>query len=305
MELKSINGILFLTFLTDYTIPKIYYYINKYNYLDELITNENFDENSINKIIEKSALSYEKMIYNDIKIIPYYSCEYPVNLNILEDKPPIIFIKGNLDVNKTLINVVGTRNNTEYGELLTKKIVRLLVEYNYGICSGLAYGIDSYAHKYTLLNEGYTIAILPTSLDSIYPKEHYNLANNILKNGGALISELPTDLSLGKRKFIQRNRIQAAFSKFTIPIELNVDSGTMYTVKFSIEQNKDVFFIEPNIKYTEYKSNFDNVINYLLSRKNNIYQKHTKLIKNSFELLKFLEKENVDSKFMQTLFDFT
>lgn len=305
MELRSIQGILFLTFLTDYTISKIYYYIDMYNTLDEFLKNENFDKIVINQVLDKAKLSYEKMIYNNIEMIPYYSNNYPIGLNILKDKPPIIFIKGNFDADKVLINVVGTRNNTEYGELLTKKIVKLLVDYNYGICSGLAYGIDSHAHNYTLLNKGYTIAILPTSLDMIYPKDNYYLANNILKNGGALISELPIDLTMGKRKFVQRNRMQAAFSKITIPVELNIDSGTMHTVKFTIEQNKDVCFIEPNIKYTKYKNNFDEVINYLSSRRNSIYEVHTKVVKNSLDLLKLLEKEDNTIKLMQTIIDFS
>ena len=289
IELKSIKGLFFLLFFTELSISKVYAYLEKYNNLDELINNENYNEDIIYSLLEKSNLSLEKTIFNNIKIIPFYDKNYPIKLSVLKDKPPLLFVKGKYKPEKKLINVVGTRENSEYGSKLTTKIVKLLTNNNFGITSGLALGIDTFAHKAALENDSYTISILATPLNTIYPKENYILANEIIKSGGALISEIPIDLNLGKRNFVQRNRIQAALSEITIPVELTKKSGTMHTVKFTVEQNKNVIFIKP-IDNEEYIGNFNDVINYLKSKRNKLYSENIKIVSNSQELLDIVNK---------------
>ena len=281
VKLKSIEGLFFLCFLTNYVIPRIYFYLDNYETIDELIIKENLDKEISEEILNTSNLSYQKTLFNNIQIIPFYEKNYPSKLNILKDKPPMIFIKGNYDPNYEMINVVGTRHNSEYGMKLTKKITKFLVVNKFGITSGLALGIDTYAHKYTLEENGYTVAILPTPLNTIYPKENYELANQILKNNGALITELPIDLNMGKRNFVQRNRIQAALSKLTIPIEMNKTSGTMHTVEFTIKQDKYVILINLNINNEIYVNNFNEVYNYLINKKNKFYKYRVKIIKDN------------------------
>jgi DNA processing protein len=303
MKLKSIQGLFFLSFLTDLNIIKIYSLIEKYEDLNDLQNGENLSDDFLSNILEKSNLSFEKTVFNNISIIPYYDEYYPKKLNILKDKPPLLFIKGNYDSKRILINVVGTRLNSEYGSKLTKKVVNLLLDNNFGITSGLALGIDTIAHKTVMEREGaYTISILATSLDTIYPKENYGLANEILNNYGALISEVPIDISLGKRRFVQRNRIQAALSEITIPIELTRTSGTMHTVEFTFKQNKKVIFIKPlnNIQYIE---NFNDVIDYLSKKQN---KQNMIIVANSQELLDAIYEDTKKDTLnqVQQIFDF-
>ena len=143
------------------------------------------------------------------------------------------------------IAIVGARDATQYGKKIAYNLAKELSEQNIVIISGLAIGIDSYAHKGSL--EKGTIAVLGSGIDNIYPKENLELAREIIKNKGCIISEYPLGTKPEKQNFPQRNRIISGISKGVLVIEAKEQSGTLITVDFALEQGRDVFVLPGNI----------------------------------------------------------
>lgn len=246
--LKSIEGLLFLCFYTNYNIKSIYNLLEKYNSIDELSAQDSLTQEKVNQALIEARQCISKAFLFEIKILTFYDDEYPQAFNTLKDPPPVLFIKGHL-YNMDFSAVIGSRKTTAYGEKITKRLVQRLVENNFGVVSGLAEGIDTFAHKASLEFAGYTIAIIPTPLDKIYPTSNYQLAADIVKSNGCLISEFPFGINKGKQSFIMRNRLVSALSTCVFPIELSEKSGTMHTVNFAIEQNKKLLVLEPSDEY--------------------------------------------------------
>ncbi|RYY09881.1 MAG: DNA-protecting protein DprA, partial [Chitinophagaceae bacterium] len=129
------------------------------------------------RFIEKYKI--ETLCINDEK--------YPRRLKHCEDPPIMLFYRGNIDLNsERMIAIIGTRSSTEYGRMLTDKLVKALQEYNVVIVSGLAFGIDVYAHKAAIRYNIPTIGVLGHGLDTLYPPEHSSIAKTMIKNGGLL-----------------------------------------------------------------------------------------------------------------------
>lgn len=182
-------------------------------------------------------------------IIEYADNEYPQRLRYLEKPPSRLYVQGNYEIlNEYGIAVIGSRSNTQYGEKMCKKFVKDLVEYNINIISGLAYGIDTIAHRSCLKNSGKAIAVLPSGLKNIYPYENRELANNILNNGGVLISEYEDNIEADSKKFLERNRIIAGLGIGTLVIEAGYRSGTSVTARFTEQYGKPVFCIPSSLE---------------------------------------------------------
>ena len=181
-------------------------------------------------------------------IIEYFSEIYPEKLREIKKPPSRLYVKGNVELLKEFsISVVGSRTNTQYGEKMCKLFVKNLVNYNVNIVSGLALGIDSIAHKTCLEYGGKTIAVLPCGLENIYPKQNIVLSEQIVKNGGLLISEYENNIKADSNKFRQRNRIVAGIGMGTLVVEAGERSGTSITAKDTILQGKPVFAIPSNL----------------------------------------------------------
>ncbi|HXH26913.1 MAG TPA: DNA-processing protein DprA [Candidatus Acidoferrum sp.] len=148
---------------------------------------------------------------------------------------------------KTCVAVVGTRKPTTYGREVTYRLSYELASRGIIIVSGLALGIDGIAHQAALDAGGTTIAILPTSLDDIYPFSHRGLAKRIIENGGALITEYDGEGPAYKGNFIARNRIVSALSDGLLITEAAERSGTSTTAGFALEQGKPVMAVPGNI----------------------------------------------------------
>ena len=131
---------------------------------------------------------------------------------------------------------------------MCKKFVKKLVEYNVNIISGLAYGIDTIAHKNCLKNGGKTIAVLPSGLDNIYPAQNRELAQAIIDNGGAVISEYENNVKADSKKFLERNRIVAGLGIGTLVVEAGHRSGTSVTARYTEEAGKPVFCIPSSLE---------------------------------------------------------
>ena len=181
-----------------------------------------------------------------IEEISINSKEYLQNLKNIYDPPKKIYLIGNKDLlYQKGIAIVGARAATQYGKKIAYNLAKELSEQNIVIISGLAIGIDSYAHKGSL--EKGTIAVLGSGIDNIYPKENLELARKIIKNKGCIISEYPLGTKPERLHFPQRNRIISGLSDGVVVIEASKKSGALITAEFALEQGKEVFAVPGDI----------------------------------------------------------
>lgn len=180
---------------------------------------------------------------NGIRVISYDDSNYPYLLGQCEDAPLFLFFDGFCDFNdRKIISIIGTRNPSSRGISFCEKLIDDLREFNPIIVSGLAYGVDICAHL-TALDCGLeTCAVLGHGLERIYPEKHSTIANKI-KDHGALITEFNWDSKIDRENFIQRNRIVAGMSQATIVVESAIKGGSMSTVRFANDYNRDVFAV--------------------------------------------------------------
>ncbi len=185
---------------------------------------------------------------NKIDIISIMDKEYPVLLKEIYDPPICLYIRGNKSIlNELSIAIVGCRDASDYGKMVARNFAFNLSKNGFNIVSGLARGIDSYAHLGAIKAKEKTIAILGNGLDTIYPKENIELSKEIINLEGAIVSEYPLGTPPKKQNFPARNRIISGMSKGVLVVEAKEKSGTMITVEFALEQGRDVFAIPGNI----------------------------------------------------------
>ncbi len=215
----------------------------------DLLKIEGIGEETAKQILkEEYRLNLEKyekyMKENNIELIHIYDKYYPKELNEIYDKPIVLYVKGNKEIlNGFKLAVIGCREYTKYGEIVAKNISYQIAKSGIITVSGLAKGIDSIAHTSTLQAKGKTIAVIGSGIDNIYPTENIKLANEIIKNGGLIMSEYVIGTKPQKMNFPARNRIISGLSNGVIVIEAKKKSGTMITVDFALEQGKEVFAV--------------------------------------------------------------
>lgn len=189
-----------------------------------------------------------KYIENKIKKITLDNENYPTLLKQIYDPPKVLYVKGNTDIlNNISVAIVGCRDSTKYGNKATQYFAYNLSKNNINIISGLAKGIDSFAHIGALQAKGKTIAVLGCGLDIVYPKENEDLFKEIIKQGGAIISEYPIGTKPKKNNFPARNRIISGLSRAIIVVEAREKSGALITADFAMEQGRNVFSVPGNI----------------------------------------------------------
>lgn len=173
---------------------------------------------------------------------------YPEQLKQIYDAPKKLYVRGNKEILGGFgIAIVGCRDNTKYGELITKNLAYNLAKNGVVIISGLAKGIDSFAHIGAIYAKGKTIAVLGNSINTIYPKENEIIAQKILEYGGAIISEYPVGSKIEKKNFPARNRIISGLSQGVIVVEAKEKSGSLITADFALEQGKDIYAVPGSI----------------------------------------------------------
>lgn len=178
-----------------------------------------------------------------IKALFYLDKDYPTRLKHCIDSPMMLYYKGNADLNnQKIVSIVGTRNATSYGKENCNKIIEGLIPLDVIIVSGLAYGIDSHAHKTALKNNLKTIAVLAHGLDQIYPSINKSLAEKMINHGG-LITEFMNKTKMDPAFFPRRNRIVAGISDATIVIESGIRGGSLITANIANSYNRDVFAV--------------------------------------------------------------
>ena len=189
---------------------------------------------------------------DEIKEINIKENNYPEILKEIHDPPETLYVRGNFhDDDKIAIGVVGTRDYTSYGKRVVENIAGNLAKAGITIISGLAKGIDTFAHKAALEHEGRTIAVLGSAVDSksLYPACNRGLANRITENG-AVISEYPSGTKSERWFFAKRNRIISGLSLGVLIVEAPEKSGALITATQAVEQNREVFAI-PGPIYSE------------------------------------------------------
>ena len=200
--------------------------------------------NSIKCFSDFSKAEEEIKFIQKFRIKPLFITdkEYPQRLLNCYDPPTLLFYKGSANLNASkIISIIGTRTHTEYSKKVTDELIEDLSALNIFIVSGMAYGVDAMAHKAALKNNLPTVGVLGHGLDQIYPPDHSNLAKEIVKNGGGLLTEFRSQTNPDKHNFPTRNRIVAGMSDATIVIESGIKGGSMVTAELANGYNKDVF----------------------------------------------------------------
>ena len=198
---------------------------------------------SIKRFNDFSKAEEEISFIKKYKINPLFISEknYPQRLLNCYDSPPLLYYKGNADLNSSkIIAIVGTRNNSEYGKSICEKLIIDLIEEDVIIVSGLAFGIDTIAHKMSIKNNIKTIGVLAHGLDRVYPSQNTSLAKQMIADGG-LLTEFKSNTIPDKQNFPGRNRIVAGISDAIIVIESGIKGGSLITAELANGYNKDVF----------------------------------------------------------------
>lgn len=191
---------------------------------------------------ERIDAELEGIAAHGARLVAQSEPDYPNLLNHIAGAPPLVTIVGGsrLAWDKT-VGMVGARNASASGQRLASKFANELGAQGYTIVSGLARGIDAAAHKAAIASG--TIAVLAGGIDRIYPAANGPLANEIVENGGALISEMPLGWEPRARDFPRRNRLISGLSLGVIIIEAAKRSGSLITARMALEQNREVFAV--------------------------------------------------------------
>lgn len=212
---------------------------------------------SVESIGEASALSilafkkWDEVDYilketekNKSQIITIANPEYPTLLKQIYDPPALVWLKGNPEaLSKPGIGVIGTRNATPYGKKMAERLSKEMGEQGLCIFSGLAHGIDAVSHKAALDVGAPTVAVLGSGIDNLYPRENADLANRIVKEGGAVITEFPLGTNPDAGNFPVRNRIVSGLSFGVLVVESGIKGGSMITADLALDQNREVFAV--------------------------------------------------------------
>ncbi len=254
----TVKDILALTYLKGLNLSNIAHIVNNHNSLSTFLNQKDslskyprlLQGSLFNEEIKSSLELAEKQIELcekcSVSIITMWDEIYPALLKETIAAPVVLFVKGKLQPAESVsISVVGTRNSTVYGKLTAEKYAEFIAANNVITTSGMAYGIDSYAHTSAIKNKGITYAVIASGIDSIGngTSSQLNIANKILDSGGAVISEYKCGVKAIRPFFHQRNRIISGISLATIVIESGEKGGALITARFASDQQREVFAV--------------------------------------------------------------
>jgi DNA processing protein len=216
------------------------------------------DRGTVTSIVESRLkidpdAELDRLLKAGIKAYTWNDPEYPARLKEVDDRPPVLYVRGELlPEDEWAVAVVGTRRATPYGRQAAEHFSTELAGHKITIVSGLARGIDAVAHRAALNAGGRTIAVLACGLDIVYPPEHVKLAQEVTLNG-ALISDYPVGTQPRSEYFPRRNRILSAVSLGVLVVEGDVDSGALITARVALDQNREVFAVPGSIYSPTYR----------------------------------------------------
>lgn len=217
---------------------------------DQLIKIIGIGSATVNIILDSKSLETSKTILNNcmknsIKILTCCDSIYSGIFTKYPKMPIVLYYKGEIK-NKTGIAIVGSRRCSSYGKRVVVEAAEYLAKNNISVISGMAKGIDGYAHTACLNVGGYTVAFLGNGLDTCYPKEHLSLMESIIENG-AVISEYPPGVEARAEHFPRRNFLISSFSEKILVVEASKDSGALITANIVKEQGKKVLAVPSEI----------------------------------------------------------
>lgn len=210
-------------------------------------------EKTIDSILSQNVLSRaEKELRfiekNSIRVLYYLNSDYPKRLQHCYDSPMILYCRGETDLNvDKIIGVVGTRNVTDYGRVMTDKIISELSDDNVLVVSGLAYGVDTCAHMSALKYGLKTTAVLAHGFQTIYPAVNAGLARKMLDFGGCLLTEHISGTEPDRENFPKRNRIVSGMIDCLIVVESAAKGGALITAEISNSYDREVFAVPGRI----------------------------------------------------------
>lgn len=182
-------------------------------------------------------------IKKQCQIISFFDQVYPQKLREIYRPPLILFAQGNLKLlQENVITIVGSRQATDYSQLVLNKIVPQLVKSNFVIASGLAMGVDVMAHSATLNNGGKTIAVIGNGLNHFYPERNSQIQRQII-NEGLVLSEYLPDTPPRPFRFPERNRILAGIADSVIVTEAKEKSGSLITANIALQENRNIYAV--------------------------------------------------------------
>lgn len=203
---------------------------------------------------DQAAFEHKEAMRYGLDMVAFSDTDFPHRLRVFDDAPVVLFTKGKPlpFYHRHSIGVVGTRNATSYGRMLTEQWIEAWTPYQPCIVSGLAYGIDIAAHQAAIKFNIPTVAVLGNGLDRIYPAVHRSVVHRMLDNGG-LISEFPPGTKPDRQNFPMRNRIVAMLSDALVVVEAAQKGGALITANMAFDYNKEVYAVpgKPSDTYSE------------------------------------------------------
>ena len=230
---------------------------------------------------------YEYLKQNSIGILSFEDEEYPIKLRQIDDFPLVLFYKGDINIlSNDGVGIVGSRFALNWSLRKSKEIAKEFSKIGINVISGLARGVDKYAHLGCIDNiqkekigAGKTVAVLGSGIDklSFYPQENYRVFESIIDYGGCVLTEYPIGTKPVSYNFPYRNRIISGLSEKLIIIQAGQKSGSLITVEYALEQGKDIYVIKPDLSLDLYyfKGNIE-----LINQGAKIYENTEKLILN-------------------------
>lgn len=253
LYIKSIRGI------SSITLGKIIDEVGSVEEIIKLSEKDIYNLKNISLNIKENLVKYiscfnldeikEKLYKESIQYICIEDEEYPENLKNIYNPPLVLFYKGDLSIINNNLNIamVGSRKPTSYGIYCAERFSYELSEKNINIISGIAFGIDSCCHRGCMKGKGKTIAVLASPIDNIIPSSNKIIADEILQDGGFILSEYNLGMPVTRGNFPQRNRIISGLSDGVVVVEAAERSGALITADLALEQGKNVFAIPGNI----------------------------------------------------------
>lgn len=259
---EHVNYYLFWLFhlgISNHTLSKMYHRLDIYDfkkiydgrYGDYAISSIKFTNKELKLLSDIEYVQQSKLEIIDlmnkfesyqVRILFYYDNDYPIQLKKITNPPIFLFARGDFNrLNRMpMISVSGTRKISDNSALKLKKTITELVKAGFGIVSGLAIGTDVIANRQSYESSGYSVAVLPSSIFDVQPKSNVKVADKIIQQGGAILSEYYSD-DFDKSRYVNRNRLISGLGTAVLIPEFNVKSGTMHTARYAWRQKKPIF----------------------------------------------------------------
>ena len=216
--------------------------------VQDLISQAELREDVARSIVAQAGMreaerEAEYCLKHNIKAIASTDSDYPTLLREVDDYPPVIYVRGNIDaLHRRCVAFVGTRKISSYGQRMCNELVQGLAEAvpDVVVVSGLAYGVDSACHRAALQTGIATVGVVANALPQVTPTAHQHLAEDMIANGGAIVSELSSQTKQNGRFYIPRNRIIAALAAGTVVVESPESGGSLSTAAFADGYNRTI-----------------------------------------------------------------